>query len=247
MPLPAAILCTALLAGFWAIERKAFLQAMLSRPVVVGACLGLVWGMPWLGLAIGSVLELFFLGAVNIGASLPGNELWASLASLAWAFGLSAAALPAPRGSAILVLALAFGLPLARVGRHFDGLQESLNIRLSEQAQAGGREALLPSARLLLAGSGLSAVLAIALSLLAWAIGLGVGTILAIAATLPSRLTTALDRAFDFAALSMTLSSAALALSTLDIERALLAASISALIAIAVFFAMTGAIPWTTP
>lgn len=242
MSLPAELLCTALLAGFWAIERKAFLQAMLSRPVVVGACLGLIWGMPALGIAIGSVLELFFLGAVNIGASLPGNELWASLAALTFAAGLSAADLPLFRGPALLVLALCAGLPLARAGRHFDGVQERLNARLSERARE--RAAFVPSARLAISGSWLSALLAIALCLLAWSAGMALSHLAAPIAHEPSA---TLERALGFAALSMALASAAVALATLDVERALLVASAAALLALVLFFALEGAVPWAAP
>lgn len=246
MPLTSAFLCTALLAGFWAIERKAFLQAMLSRPVVVGACLGFVWGMPWLGLAIGSVLELFFLGAVNIGASLPGNELWAALAALAFAAGLSTAPLTVLRGPALLVLSICVGLPMARAGRHFDGVQERLNVRLSENSLNQG--GFIPTVRVAVAGICLTALLAIAVSSLLWAAGFGVGKILAQnAQLLPSQIAAALDRAFGLAALSMALSSAAVALATLDVERALLIASITGFLCLCLFFALEGVVPWTAP
>ncbi|MDR0964966.1 MAG: PTS sugar transporter subunit IIC [Myxococcales bacterium] len=240
---PAALLCTALLAGFWAIERKAFLQAMLSRPVVVGTCLGLVWGMPWLGLAIGSVVELFFLGAVNIGASLPGNELWACLTALSFAAGLSTSSgdVGAPlTGPATLVLALAVGMPMSLVGRHFDEVQECLNVRIGERAAADLMHGKLDTAvRLGIVGFRLSATLAVAASLLFWGVGWGAGKLVAsldLALSLSAQTLAALERGFGFAALGMGLAATAVALATLnDARRSLLIALLAALICLALW------------
>ena len=61
-------------AGLAAVERKGFLQAMLSRPVALAPAVGLALGDLQGGLLLGPPLELLWLGAVNLGAALPANE-----------------------------------------------------------------------------------------------------------------------------------------------------------------------------
>ena len=248
MPPAVALLCTALLAGFWAIERKAFLQAMLSRPVVVGACLGLVWGTPCLGIAIGCALELFFLGEVNIGAALPGNDLWASLAALTFAAGLNAAASETWRPSALFALAVTLGVLFARLGRRADSLQERRCVRLCKQSMDAACR--VPTARLFLAGCAPPALMSMAVVALTFGLGLGAGHLGGHFWThaLPrfsANLVPRLARASDLTALAMTLAAAAIALSALDVARARLTAAIAALLATAIFVATRGLFIWS--
>ncbi len=115
-------------AGILAVERKAFLQAMVSRPLVAGALLGLCLGRPTEGLAVGAGLELFYLGAVNLGAALPDNELFSTAAAAACACSLSAkTSLPLP---ATLAAACLVCLPAAKLGKVADRLSERLNARM---------------------------------------------------------------------------------------------------------------------
>ncbi len=67
-------LVLALVAGLAAVERKGFLQAMLSRPIALAPLAGWALGNLEAGLLVGVPLELFWLGAVNLGAALPAHE-----------------------------------------------------------------------------------------------------------------------------------------------------------------------------
>lgn len=60
--------------GLLALERRAVLQAMFSRPLVAATGMGLLLGDPTTGLWIGVLLELFHLGGASLGASLPEHE-----------------------------------------------------------------------------------------------------------------------------------------------------------------------------
>jgi mannose/fructose/N-acetylgalactosamine-specific phosphotransferase system component IIC len=60
-----------LVAGLAAVERKGFLQAMLSRPIALAPLTGWALGDTAGGLLVAAPLELFWLGAVNLGAALP--------------------------------------------------------------------------------------------------------------------------------------------------------------------------------
>ena len=115
-------------AGTLSLERKAVLQAMLSRPLVAGALVGLAMGRLTEGVAVGAGLELLFLGAVNLGASLPDNELFTTVAAAACACtlaGQSTLPLPATLASACLCC-----LPAAKLGKVCDQLWERLNARM---------------------------------------------------------------------------------------------------------------------
>ncbi len=133
-PLPFAL--SALVSGLLALERKAFLQAMASRPLIAGTLVGLSFARPVEGLSMGAMLELFFLGGVNMGAALPDNELFAAVAASSCACALSDR-LQAPTPSALAVAALA-ALPAAKLGKLADQLSERVNAWAAARAQADG-------------------------------------------------------------------------------------------------------------
>ncbi|HLT29677.1 MAG TPA: PTS sugar transporter subunit IIC [Myxococcaceae bacterium] len=80
--------------GLLALERRAILQAMFSRPLVASTGMGVLLGDPTTGLWIGVLLELFHLGGASLGASLPEHETLSATSTTA------AAVLMAPGESA---------------------------------------------------------------------------------------------------------------------------------------------------
>lgn len=134
-------LALGLVAGLAAVERKGFLQAMLSRPIAVGPLAGLAVGNAAAGLFVGAPLELLWLGAVNLGAALPVHE---ALGTCAVAAGTALAARAAEAAGAggpallpaVAALSLALCAPLALAGRRADRLVERLNERLYARAEA---------------------------------------------------------------------------------------------------------------
>lgn len=134
-------LALGLVAGLAAVERKGFLQAMLSRPIAIGPLAGLAVGDAAAGLFVGVPLELLWLGAVNLGAALPVHEALGTCAVAAGtvlAFhALKAAGLAGPALlPAVAALALALCAPLALAGRRADRLVERVNERLYARAEA---------------------------------------------------------------------------------------------------------------
>jgi PTS system mannose-specific IIC component len=121
------------LAGLVALERRAFLQAMASRPLVSATLVGLAMGDVLSGLFVGLVLELFYLGSVSLGASIADNDTLA-------ATGSAAAAAALARGSggggtpAIWSLAILLFIGLGRVGRAIDRGLERHTARLATKA-----------------------------------------------------------------------------------------------------------------
>jgi mannose/fructose/N-acetylgalactosamine-specific phosphotransferase system component IIC len=127
-------LVVAVVAGLAAVERKGFLQAMLSRPVVLAPLVGLALGDLPGGLLLGPVLELLWLGAVNMGASLPPHETLGTAAIAAGAV-LAGRSLGTGVTPAVAALAVALGGPLAVLGRSTDRAIEEWNVRLAARAE----------------------------------------------------------------------------------------------------------------
>ncbi len=126
------------LAGLWggllALERRAFLQAMISRPLVAATGMGLLLNDLQSGLSIGMVLELFHLGAANLGAALPENDTFAATGAAAAAAGLAGGAgLGTP---ATWSLAIICFIGLGQAGRLLDRELERYSSRLASRALA---------------------------------------------------------------------------------------------------------------
>ncbi len=128
-------LVLALVAGLAAVERKGFLQAMLSRPIALAPLVGWALGDLEGGLLVAAPLELLWLGAVNLGAALPVHEALGTVAITGGAV-LAGRALgegTSPEGAILAVLLCA---PLALLGRRADRLVEAWNERLAARAEA---------------------------------------------------------------------------------------------------------------
>ena len=132
------------LAGVWggllAVERKAFLQAMFSRPLVAATGMGLLLGDVRSGLFVGMLLELFHLGAASLGAAISEHDTLAatgvSAAAAAIALGQNGVGTPAIWTVAVLLFA---GLgPLGRqLDRRLEAYFTSLAQRAVKLAEAG--------------------------------------------------------------------------------------------------------------
>src|SRR5512137_2993184 len=101
---------------------------MLSRPVVLAPLMGLALGDLRGGLLLGPPLELLWLGAVNMGASLPPNEGLGTPAIAAGAV-LAGRALGTGVTPGVAVLAVAMAGTLAALGRTTDRAIEEWNVR----------------------------------------------------------------------------------------------------------------------
>jgi len=128
-------LVVAIVAGLAAIERKGFLQAMLSRPVALAPLTGLALGDPYAGLMLGPPLELLWLGAVNLGAALPPHEALGAAAITGGAV-LAGRALGTGVTPAVAAVTVALVAALAVLGRGTDRLIEEWNVHLARRAEA---------------------------------------------------------------------------------------------------------------
>jgi PTS system mannose-specific IIC component len=122
------------IAGLAAVERKGFLQAMLSRPIALAPAVGWALGDVQGGLLVGVPLELLWLGAVNLGAALPVHEALGA-AAIAGGTVLAGRAVGGVSPE-VAVLAVLLCAPLALLGRRADRLVEIWNERLALSAEA---------------------------------------------------------------------------------------------------------------
>jgi mannose/fructose/N-acetylgalactosamine-specific phosphotransferase system component IIC len=122
------------LAGLWgalvALDRRAFLQAMLSRPLVAATGVGLLLGDPTAGVFVGLVFELAHLGDASLGGALPDNDLLPALAAASFTCALGEAT-GAPATPAMWALGMLLFAPLGVVGRRVEGL---LDVRARKYA-----------------------------------------------------------------------------------------------------------------
>jgi PTS system mannose-specific IIC component len=123
-----------IVAGLAAVERKGFLQAMLSRPIALAPVAGLALGDLPGGILLAPPLELLWLGAVNLGAALPVHEALGAAAITGGAV-LAGRALGTGVTPAVAALAVAICAPLALAGRKADRLVEQQNERLAARAE----------------------------------------------------------------------------------------------------------------
>ncbi|MDD5627689.1 MAG: PTS sugar transporter subunit IIC [Elusimicrobia bacterium] len=111
-------------------------QFMLSRPLVLGPLLGLLFAAPLAGVALGLCLELLSLDDVPVGDSLPLNAPVATAAALLMAAG------PRPLP---LAAALAAGLVAGWAHQKLESLlrwrRRSLCLAAEERVRAGGAPA----------------------------------------------------------------------------------------------------------
>lgn len=136
-----------LLGGLLALDRTAFLQSMVSRPLVACTLAGAILGETPLGLRCGILLELLWLMDLPVGASVPPDESLAALLAAAYAsFTPGDWALPARAALGVLV-----ALPFGYLGRRMDVAVRKANGRLIGRARDAGGGACL--GRLQLAGA----------------------------------------------------------------------------------------------
>jgi PTS system mannose-specific IIC component len=125
------------LAGLWggllAVERKAFLQAMFSRPLVAATAMGLLLDDVRSGLFVGLLLELFHLGSASLGAAISEHDTLAAtgVSALAACIAMGQGGVGTP---AIWTLAVLLLGGLGPLGRRIDRVLEGYTTGLSKRA-----------------------------------------------------------------------------------------------------------------
>lgn len=121
----------AIIAVVCGLDRMALSQFMISRPIVAGPLTGIFLGEPMLGLQVGMLTELLWLGRLPVGATIPpddtqiatGGTFLATYMTLSFNY-------PEPVNIAIGLL---IALPLAKSGQLFDYMARRANDNLGQR------------------------------------------------------------------------------------------------------------------
>lgn len=117
-----------LFGGLLSLERRAFLQAMFSRPLVAATGTGMLLADPESGLFVGLVFELYYLGAASLGGAHSDHETLPAVAGAAFAASLAAAA-NGPATPAVWSLAIIVAAPLGPIGRTIENALDARAVR----------------------------------------------------------------------------------------------------------------------
>jgi PTS system mannose-specific IIC component len=115
----------AVLAG---LDRTAAFQVMISRPIVAAPLTGWLLGAPLVGLQVGVLVELLWLGRLPIGAAIPPDDTQVAVASTFLAISLGP--LLHLSGLPFTVLCTLIAMPLGTIGQVFDRLARHWNGKL---------------------------------------------------------------------------------------------------------------------
>ncbi len=118
--------CVSMLTG---LDRVALVQAMISRPLVAAPLTGWLLGNPLIGLEIGMLLEMLWLGRLPVGAAIPPDDtqvaVGATVLAVSMGHFLNISGMP------MVLLAVLIAIPLGKCGQVFDKLARHINDRIA--------------------------------------------------------------------------------------------------------------------
>lgn len=127
-------LLAGVIAVFSGLDRTAFLQIMVSRPIVVGPLTGWLLGDPSTGLQVGLLVELLWLGRLPVGAAIPPDDTQVTVGATALAIGMGGELAGFPALASAL-LATLVAIPLGKVGQLFDRGARNWNEKLLQRSE----------------------------------------------------------------------------------------------------------------
>ncbi|HEX7415820.1 MAG TPA: PTS sugar transporter subunit IIC [Smithellaceae bacterium] len=111
---------------------RVFIQAMISRPVVIAPLIGLLLGNPYAGLVIGAIVELIWIDHIPVGSYLPPND------SIVAVVATSTAVIAGQKLGGVfpelIALSLLMSIPCGILAKRMDSLIIKSNDSLSDQA-----------------------------------------------------------------------------------------------------------------
>lgn len=111
------------------LDRVALIQIMISRPLVAAPLTGWVLGNPLVGMEIGMLLELLWLGRLPVGAAIPPDDTQVAVGATVMAIGVGQ--LLGITGMPLVILSVLVAIPLGKFGQVFERLARHLNDRLA--------------------------------------------------------------------------------------------------------------------
>lgn len=124
----------ALIAVLLGLDRTAVGQFMISRPIVAGPLTGLLLGDPMVGLQVGALVELLWIGRLPVGAAIPPDDTQVAVASTVLA--VAAGSIYHVEGTVLILFCVLVVMPLGKIGQVFDRLARMANADLHRSAQS---------------------------------------------------------------------------------------------------------------
>src|SRR5208283_2502775 len=110
---------------------RVFIQAMISRPVVIAPIIGLLLHNPYAGLVIGAFVELIWIDRIPIGTYIPPNDSITAVVATSTAViaGQKLGGIPP-----LIALSILIAIPCGILAKQMDILIIKSNDILSDQA-----------------------------------------------------------------------------------------------------------------
>jgi len=124
---------TAVIAVICGLDRLAFAQIMISRPIVAGPLTGIFLGEALLGLQVGMLTELLWLGRLPVGATIPPDDTQIAVGGTFLAASLAAAG--SNPESVNIAIGLLVAMLLAKSGQLFDHMARRANDLVGQRVE----------------------------------------------------------------------------------------------------------------
>jgi mannose PTS system EIIC component len=111
---------------------RIYLQAMISRPIVIAPIIGLLLNSPHTGLVIGALVELFWIDRLPVGTYIPPND--SVVAVLATSIAVLAGQNMGVNSPELVALAVLCAIPFGIIAQRLDILVIKFNDTLSDHA-----------------------------------------------------------------------------------------------------------------
>lgn len=125
------IICISFAGGLLCLDRV-FIQAMISRPVIIAPVVGVILGDPYTGLIVGALLELLWIDRLPIGIYVPPNDSIAAAGAAALAIGVGQTLGAVTKE--LTALAILVAIPLGILAKKIDVKIIESNNLLSDRA-----------------------------------------------------------------------------------------------------------------
>jgi PTS system mannose-specific IIC component len=118
---------------------RVFIQAMISRPVIIAPIIGLLLHNPYAGLVIGAFVELIWIDRIPIGTYIPPNDSITAVVATSTAViaGQKLGGISPPE---LIALAILIAIPCGILAKQMDILIIKSNDTLSDQALAEAKK-----------------------------------------------------------------------------------------------------------
>ena len=127
-----SMILAGLVAVLCGLDRIAAFQFMFSRPIVAGPLTGLVLGEPLIGLQVGMLVELLWLGRLPVGASIPPDDTQIAIGGTVLSVAFASPDFTTP---VTIVFCLCIAIPLAKSGQFFDRMARQANNHTVKQLE----------------------------------------------------------------------------------------------------------------